>query len=131
MKPCVGGYTVKRPRFEPEQVDQVAPDKERGSTYFPTGDNRRPSTDEVTTTDISTTNVNDPRHPKEVTTDNDDFDIPEVIFFYSSQGSLRGPCYVALGWVLTHGMLTLGLIDGPWLFGLPFPIVGFICSFSS
>ena len=78
MKPGVGGYTVKRPRFEPEEV---APEKERGSTYFPTGDNRRPSSssDEGATTIVSTTNSGDPRHPKEVTTDNDDFAIPEVI----------------------------------------------------
>ena len=74
-KPCVGGYTPKRPRFEPEEV---APETNRGSTYFPTGDNRRPSSSEDGLTTTTTTTFGDPRHPKEVTTDDDDFAIQDI-----------------------------------------------------
>ena len=77
-KPCVGGYTIKRPRFEPEEV---APETNRGSTYFPTGDNRRPASvaDEGATT---TTSSGDSRHPKEVTTDDEDFSIHDIQVYY-------------------------------------------------
>jgi hypothetical protein len=73
-KPCVGGYTPKRPRFEPEEV---APETNRGSTYFPTGDNRRPAfiSEEGATT---TTSSGDSRHPKEVTTDEEDFSLQDI-----------------------------------------------------
>ena len=73
-KPCVGGYTPKRPRFEPEPI--AAPETNRGSTYFPTGENRRPPTDDATTT--TSTTFGDPRHPKEVTTDDDEFGIQDI-----------------------------------------------------
>ena len=67
---------MKKPRFEPEEV---APETNRGSTYFPTGDNRRPasSTSEEGAT-TTTTSSGDPRHPKEVTTDEEDFAIHDI-----------------------------------------------------
>lgn len=48
-KPCVGGYTVKRPRFDPVDV-QAESNPGRGSTYFPVGEERRPVQDEDRTT---------------------------------------------------------------------------------
>ena len=56
----------------------MAPETNRGSTYFPTGDNRRPSSSEDGLTTTTTTTFGDPRHPKEVTTDDDDFAIQDI-----------------------------------------------------
>jgi hypothetical protein len=63
-KPCVGGYTPKRPRFEPEV--EAAPETHRGSTYFPTGDNRRPpsSSSEDATTTTRCPFIENPFQPK-------------------------------------------------------------------
>ena len=68
---------MKKPRFEPEEV---APETNRGSTYFPTGDNRRPasSTSEDGGATTTTTSSGDSRHPKEVTTDEEDFAIHDI-----------------------------------------------------